>query len=490
MSLKQRTASGFKWTAFATAAGNVIDFAVRAVLARLLLPGDFGLAGMTMVVISFAQPYVDVGIGKAVIQRQESTDRQLSSLYWLNVSSGFAIFLLSVLLTPAIAGLFGDDRLRGLVPWMAVSFLIAPFGQLYRALLQRDLHFDTIAKIETAAGLVGGAVGVGAAIAGQGVFSFVWKYLAGIAVSALSMVVAGARNWRPKLYFRWAEISGYLSFGLFHMGQAGISRVAAQIDYIVIGRFLGAEPLGIYWLARQLVLTPLTKITPVLTQVLFPVFAKLQYDRPQLRNYFLEVSKALTYLILPILAILGVTADLVIPVFFGPGWEGAIPLVWLMVPVAMFRLLGVPFGAALLATGRPGFLLWWRLSIATLSGFAFVAVVHEGLVAVARWAFILGVIFFLIRTWLHRYFVNTGLAPYARTIAPGTAVTAVATLTVFVSRPWLTGIFPNQPIELAAAALVAGVVIVGTTLTFRRKDIRRAWEFIRPAAALDPAAVD
>src|SRR5262249_17768270 len=127
MSLKEQAASGVKWMSVSAAAANCLQFAQRVLLARLLVPADFGLAGLTLGVVGFAEVFADLGVGSAIIQRKIVTRSELSSLYWLNVLVGLAVFLVIVTGAPWIADFFGQPRLLHLLPWAGLNFLIVPF---------------------------------------------------------------------------------------------------------------------------------------------------------------------------------------------------------------------------------------------------------------------------------------------------------------------------------------------------------------------------
>ena len=141
MSLKRQAAEGAYWTGTSSVVVTVLQFAQLAVLAWLLVPEDFGLMAMMMVVIGFAQAFADMGISNAIIHRQNTTDEHLSSLYWLNILAGIVLFFLLLAMVPAIVAFFAEPRLAELIPVTALIFLIAPFGQVFQALLQKNLRF-------------------------------------------------------------------------------------------------------------------------------------------------------------------------------------------------------------------------------------------------------------------------------------------------------------------------------------------------------------
>ena len=146
-------------------------------------------------------------------------------------------------------------------------------------------------------------------------------------MSVVILATVGWRSSRPKLHFRWSDTRGYVSFGLYQMGERSVNQLASNLDYLIIGRVLGPAVLGPYSLAYQLVVMPIFKINPVLAGVAFPVFALRQRNLDALRRGFARMSGLLVFAVYPFLVGLIVLAPLVVPVFYGDRWAAAIPLV-------------------------------------------------------------------------------------------------------------------------------------------------------------------
>ncbi len=402
MSLRKQATSGVKWTSMSISVTTVLRFLQLAVLTRLLNPGDFGLMAMIMVVIGFAQAFVDMGISNAVIQRQDSTREQLSSLYWLNIFAGITVFALVVASTPLIVGFYHEPRLSKLIVWVALIFVIAPIGQQFQALLQKELRFGGLASVEAVAAVAGASVAILSAVFKQGVYSLIWGQLATTIVTAALLAMLGWRAWRPSFRFKLSDTRGYLSFGLYQMGERSVNYLSANMDYLMIGRFLGPQVLGFYRLAYELVVVPLTRINPILTRVAFPILAKKQDDDRALREGYLQMIKLLSTVAFPLLIGLAATAPLVIPVLFGKGWTSSILLVQVLVPLGMVKVLGNPSGSVLLAKGRADIGFKWNLFIAGVNTLVFWFAVRLGVYAVA-WSHVILTSIYSIFIWLILY---------------------------------------------------------------------------------------
>lgn len=352
MSLIRQAASGATWTGASTAANIILQFIQLTVLARLLSPRDFGLMAMLVVVTGFAQTFAGMSISQAIICRHDTTRGQLSTLYWLNILVGVCVFLGLVAASPLIAAMYGEPRLQGLIVLAALAFLIIPFGQQFEVLLQKELRFRPLCMIETASALLGVSVAIGAAVAGFDVLALIFGQLASNTTKASALAVLGWRDWRPGLRFRRADLPGYLGFGLYQMGTNSINFFNSRVDQLLLGILLGAQALGFYSLAWNLTIQPVTRINPILTRVAFPVFAKVQDDRPRLRRGYLLVMRLLSVVNFPILLGLAASAPTLVPVAFGEQWQPAVPLVQILALVSLLRTVANPVGALLLSHGR------------------------------------------------------------------------------------------------------------------------------------------
>lgn len=361
LSVKQSAVSGVKWTTLSTGLISAMEFISLTILARLLTPVDFGLMAMSMVVLGFAAAYADTGLSAVVVQRQDIGRRELSSLYWLNVFVGVAIFVLICVVSPLAVAFFHAPLLYQLMPVSAISFVVMSIGQQFSYLLEKDLRFDLLAKQEICACFSGNVVAVVSAFCGQGVWSLVWGHLAKTGMMTILLVWSGWSQWAPMFHFKWKDVSGHLSFGFYQMGERSIANFNSRIDQVLIGKLLGAQELGYYNFAVNQILLPLYKVNPLLARVIFPVFARLQHDMSDLRQSYLKLIKLLSALNAPLLFGLGAMAPLLIPLTFGVQWTPAVLLVQILAFSSFIRSTVEPIGSILLAKGRADVNFRWNL---------------------------------------------------------------------------------------------------------------------------------
>jgi len=452
-----------KWSALGTGVNNAVVFGQRIVLTYLLVKSDFGLASMVAVVTEFCRAFADLGIGNAIIFRQDSTRDQLSSLYWLNFFAGFLVFGLIWALRFTIADFFGEPELAGIVSLAAVSFLIAPLGLQFQVLMQRDLQFRALTIIDIISVLGSAAVAISCAFAGLGVYSLIFGYVSNMAIRSVILFVVGIRRWAPAFHFRMSDLKGYLSFGIFQVGQASLGKLANNMDLVMIGKFMGVEALGLYSLAYHLVLAPLQRVVPILRRVAFPVFAKVQGQSTTLRRGFLQMSKLTAFAFFPALVGIAVLAPYLVPTIYGEDWSDSIRLIQLLVPVGMVKILGAPMGPILLSKGRAGTLFAWVVFVAISNAAVLMLAVDGGLEQVtAAYAGLAIMRFFLafaLVRWvagvLYRDYFGVLTFPFFTSLVMAAIVTAAG---FFVER--IVGGIPLLAILAAVGALCYGVVLL------------------------------
>jgi lipopolysaccharide exporter len=464
--IKYQAVSGIKWNGLSMGAVTAFQFITLAVLARLLAPSDFGLMGMVMVVIGFAQAFADMGISNAIIYRQDVAKEHLSSLYWLNILAGVIIFFVICVSVPLIVKFYQETRLNNLLYLTAVIFLITPFGQQFQILLQKELKFNDLAKIDIGASVVNSTVAIVIALSGFGVYSLIWGQLASATGKALMLIITGWRDWRPELHFSTQDLKGYLTFGLYQMGERTMNYISSNIDYIVIGRMLGPIALGYYTLAYQIAISPLTKVNPVITKVGFSIFAKIQNDNYKIRRGYCKLIKYISMLSFPMMGGLFLVAAEFITVVYGGQWEASIRVLQILCMVGIFKSLGNTVASVILAKGRADIGFYCNIIAAILLSIAVIAGVHWGINGVAFAILLMQLILFIIMQSIISKLINLRFKSYLKAIESPVICSTIMVLAGFSINYLMRNV--HTPI-LLSATVIAGIIIYITTYYLRDK---------------------
>ena len=381
--LKKQAMHGVKWTSLSTGIKSILQIIQLVILARFLSPEDFGLIAIVMVVIGFSQLFMDIGISNAIIHKQNITDIQLSSLYWLNILSGLVLTVIVFIIAPFIAIFYHEEAIIPLLRLLSLSFFINAIGNQYRVLLRKELKFNILAKVEVLAGIAAFICSVTLAVQGFGAYSLVFATLVNVTILNTILLINGLKSHKPRLVYHYKDIKSFLTFGLYQVGQNSIVYFNNQFDVVLIGKLLGAEALGIYSLTKQLVMRPSQIINPIITGVTFPIMAKVQDDLPRLKSIYLKIINYLASINFPIYILMIILANSLVPLILGKKWIDAVELFQILSVYALVRSTTSPAGALLLSRGRADIGFWWSIGEFSLMPLIIYIGSHWGIVGVS-----------------------------------------------------------------------------------------------------------
>lgn len=289
--LKSRTVS----SGFITAASQGIQFVLTVVstmvLARLLTPRDFGLLAMVWTIIGFLRVFKDAGLSAATVQREGITHTQVSNLFWVNVAVGSFASVLVAVSAPIIAWFYREPRLVGITLALSSTFLLAGLAVQHMALLNRQMRFKTIAFIQVGSVLTGILVGVGMALLNFGYWSLVGLNLVTNLIALL--LTWFASSWRPQPFKRHSGTRSLLHFGANLTAGSFFYSLSHSLDGLLIGRFCGAVPLGLYSRASGLLARPMEQLMAPIEAVFIPSFSRLQTQPDRYRQNFIRLYEGI-----------------------------------------------------------------------------------------------------------------------------------------------------------------------------------------------------
>jgi O-antigen/teichoic acid export membrane protein len=319
-SLTHRAMGGMMWVAWGSGAVGLLKVAVLVVLTRLLTPADFGVVTAALVVINFSLNFSQVGLGPALVQRPVLEPRHTATGFLASTLFGLLLAAIMWLAAPLVAQFFRMSQLTPVVRVLAIIFIISGISTVPESLLQRNLRFRLIANRDLLAYAVSWlGVGVGLAFLGWGPWSLVVAQLTQVTIRTVILLRASPPflTGRPT----WASFVELMEYGVGQsLTRMGVI-LANQADNLVVGRWLGAAPLGIYSRAYQLMQVPTGLIADVLDKVLFPTMARVQDEPRRLASAYLRATAALILLMLPAGVVAAVLAPELVAVAFGKRWQ-------------------------------------------------------------------------------------------------------------------------------------------------------------------------
>jgi len=297
----------------------IIQIASTAVLARLLTPADYGLFGMVTLVVNFAAMFKDAGLSMATVQKDEITHEQISTLFWLNVLISLALGLCVLLASPMVAWFYGKPELTAVTAVLSLSFILSGLMIQHQALQRRHMRFGTLAAIQIASQIITLIVTIVLAMQG-------WRYWAlvgGMLAQALSGLLFTFIScpWIPGWLQRGTGVREMLKFGGNLTGFNFVNYFARNADNIIIGKLIGADALGIYSRAYQLLMMPITMMSGPLSNVAVPSLCRLSGDQERLHKYYLHILYMLSLFTGPIAGIAFLASKDIVIILLGPTWS-------------------------------------------------------------------------------------------------------------------------------------------------------------------------
>ncbi len=364
VSLTRQATAAAKWTTAASITTALVSVAQVSVLARYLKPADFGAVALLMVILELCNVFIKTGFSDALVVNRETSRRQLSTLYWVNVTVGTAIYSLLFLTAPLLDRGFVTVDLAEMARVMGLMLLIGAFVVQFDALMRRELLLRQLALFRIGSNLVGLVVAVWLAVEGYGAWALVFAHLGTqIAMNICLWAVAIRRHWLPGGLGPISEIGELLRFGGYRVGASLIAALNSRVDQLAVGAFLGPAALGYYNLAFNLAMQPFQRINPILTQVSFPIFAKVKDDNDKLLKGYRKGLRLLVSINAPLLLGLAVTAPLVVPALLGPQWDPVVPIVQILAVGVLFRSGANINIGLILAKGKYQWPFYWALAV-------------------------------------------------------------------------------------------------------------------------------
>lgn len=362
--LKERTLRGGLAKICAQGAGFFLRIGSLMVLARLLDPNDFGLVGMVTAVTGVFSLFKDAGLSVATVQRVRITNEQVSTLFWINIGLGMILGILSLAVAPILVSFYEEPRLFWVAAALGAGFLFNAAGVQHSALLQREMQFTALAIIEVISLLVSIGVGVSTAMAGFGYWALVGMAITSPAASTVLLWLSS--SWVPVWPRRGMALKPILHFGGIATLNSLVVYIAYNLEKVLLGRFWGAEALGIYGRAYQLISIPTENLNTASGGITFAALSRLQEDPDRLRHYFLRGYSLVLALTLPITLACALFANDIILILLGEKWKEAISIFQLLTPTILVFALINPFVWLLYSIGLVGRSLKIALVIAPL----------------------------------------------------------------------------------------------------------------------------
>ncbi len=383
--LKQRAVLGAFWYGGSRFAIQGLTWAVTIQVARILSPDDYGLMGFAVLVAGLADMIADLGIGAAIIQRQDLNEDDLNAVFWFSLALNVVIYLSVWAASPLLAVFFKQPTLVILLRVLMLGFIVNSLRVIPWSLMTKRVEFKQRSIVEVLANIIGAFTTLGMAYAGFGVWSMVIGVLARQA--SLTIGCQMLQPWWPRKRFTWGRLRKVLGFGL----NVSAGRVAwyaySNADFLIVGRMLGQQSLGLYTMVWQLAMLPVDRVSSVVNQVAYPVYVELQCDPKRFSRCFLGVVKTVSLVTFPVLMGLCLVSDIAVPLVLTKRWADIVVPLRMMTLVGVVSSISVLIGPAMLARAKADLMFKYNMTCLVIMPCGLVIGAQHGIEGVC-WAWL------------------------------------------------------------------------------------------------------
>jgi O-antigen/teichoic acid export membrane protein len=438
--LRAKVASGLRWKLLTVVFAQGTQSLVAILLAHLLIPRDFGLAGMAIVFAGLAGILTDLSLGAALIQRKSLTELDRSTVFWTTAAGGVAMSLVGIALSPLVADFFSRPRVAPLFAAVSLGFTVTALGQTQTALLTREMAFRSLEIRQIIATLFGAAAAVALALGGAGPWAIIAQSLCTSAAS--TALLWRLSPWRPQFVFSLESFRTLGSFGFKTLLSKFLLYLNLNGDNLLVGRYLGTRALGIYSVAFNVMFLPISRVIAPIREVFYTAFVRLQNDPPRLGDVWLRVNRIASSLTVPAFLGLAVVAPDFVTVVLGSRWHAASPVLQLLSLAGIAQSYQAFNGNVYQARGRAGLFLWFMIFSTGVTLGGFVLGLHWGVVGVAGSLAASRTIVLVPNTWL---------------ISRMTTLSVFRTVRSYFEIGWMSGVMGLVVFAARVALLHAGV---------------------------------
>lgn len=335
--LTNKTIKGIFWVLSGKVSQVIVKLIVFVILARLLVPEDFGIVGSALIVISFSEIFSKIGMGPALVQRPCLTEKHIRTAFTFSVFLGLLIFFIVFSFSPLISNFFNIEELTKVTRIMSIIFVIDGISIVSEALIERQLKFKLFAKIQIISYIIGfGIVGIILAVLNYGIWALVMAHISQALVKTILAVTLMPHN--KKICFHYKSFKELIYYTGGHTIAHIANNIALQGDKLIIGRYLGAESLGLYERSYQLMVMPASTMGMVLDKTLFPIMSKVQDDIERLSNAYKKIVGLIALVVLPISVYMILMSNEIVLLFLGLNWIDIVPVFKILALGMLFRI--------------------------------------------------------------------------------------------------------------------------------------------------------
>lgn len=464
MSLITKAKNSAIWVTGGQIFFKIFSLVSLIILNRLLTPEEFGVVAIANVVLAIVRLIGNLGITAGIIQRIENLDDYLNSAFWINFALGLTLTILTLIFSPLISFIYEIDELKLILIYLAFGFLLKSFETVPVSILSKDLDFKSITIIDISTEIISTIVVVILAFLGFGVWSLIIPM---VAISPIKSIFLWAKcKWRPNFKINFELCKDVYNFGKHSFISELVGYLLSNIDYLIIGKFLGQGAVGIYQFAYNWANWPTTNVVWLLGRVAFPTFSKLQNDLNEMRRVYNKMTKFVSVFSILFYAIILVETESFVRIIGGEQWLEAIIPMKIISIYGLVRSLGSHGGKVFLAIGKPEILSKYGLITFPIIVIGLLVGVQFGIVGVSIATAINSGISGLVFIWLVYRKMNSEFTEFLKIIAPASVSGIITAIILITLNSFLESYNLNSILKFGISGALGSIVFIGSFWLF------------------------
>ncbi len=454
---------------------QLVSTVVTIVLARLLLPEDYGVVSIVTVLISFMNIFVVSGFSTALVQKKDIDEIDINTAFWLSFCVSWILYIALFLFAPLVAEFYEILTLTPVIRVMAIQLPITSIHSIQQAKVQRAMEFKKFFKATIAATLFSGVLGVVLAYYGAGIWALVAQYTANVSIATLSLFFVD--EWRPKFQFSFQKLKNIWAYGSKILMTQLVYTLEGDVRSLIVGKKFGTADLAYYDQGRKYPMLLVGNVSTTIDKVMLPAYAKQQDDKQQLLQMLRRSIRIGIYMLSPILLGFAAVSETFVEVFLTEKWLFAVPYMQIFCISYLTRPLESSCHQALLAIEKSGEVL---LCMIAINGTGLITVfisafIFESVMAIALFSILTTLISIVVFLFLINKHFGYTLKEQISDVAP--SILMALCMSVAVSLVGMINI--HSVLSLVIQVVAGAVVYVALSIVFKMEQFNYLIKFIR-----------
>lgn len=468
--------NGIAWVSISIIARNIVSIIQLSILTRFLDKSDFGIIAIATLFVNFTLLFMDMGVSAGIIHIRQINKREYSSLYFLNLILGAFLTIVLYAITPILTAQYNSEDLTIIVRLLCITIFINSLGNQQRVICQKESNFTRLSLVEIISSLVTFITATYTAYKGMGAYSLACSTIAGTLVNNIIHLYYGLRRDHGiSFHFSIKEVRPFFKIGIYSVGSQILDFFTRELDIIILSSTLGLEFLGIYNVAKRIPIALYSFIVPVFNKVFAPYFADLNREASSLYQGYLQLSKNVAVLSIPLFFLLSANSPSIMNIMFGSDFIEGAPIQSIFSIMIAFNTFMSMCGSLQIAKGRTDIGLQWTILSISLTAIVYYISSSYGL----KW-FLIGIVvrtlFDIIFIWIIQYrrLIDMSLTDYLSIFVNPLIICSIVSMPL-----WLYFYTPNLCVLIISPIVFICIYIVLIMHTSSKLTLINLWYNIK-----------